>query len=481
MSEISRLKNKTFETIGLNEWGEREIIPNDFNSEIIETNQEFQNWTIPQSKIKNLFVDTITVSTSGYIKGGQTAYNTWDWFWLGYDSWAYKFSIGNANNYLTYDWTQIELYSNLSNAITLDYGSNMLLKEGGDVKFSSVAAPGACTAALVTTATGNLNNLAYTYKITFVTSSGETNLGTISNTVTVDASHKQVSLSNIPISTSIAVTARKIYRVKWVLGTNTGYHLLTTINNNITTTYTDNTADADLTGSSADNKQNDSFGKIKVDDDEIFSITSNSTYPNSFIGYKAGENNVTGYSNIFIGGYAGQDNTVGISNTFIGNFAGGDNISGNNNTSIGYNSFIKNTEGIGNVVIGSFALDANTTGDYNVAVGYCAGGSNETGDKNIFLGNCAGTYETGSDAFYVNNRDRSNTAGDKAKSILYGVMGANASDQKLTINGLLNQSVSKTPANAGASWTAGDICWDANYIYVCTATNTWKRAGIATW
>lgn len=38
-----------------------------------------------------------------------------------------------------------------------------------------------------------------------------------------------------------------------------------------------------------------------------------------------------------------------------------------------------------------------------------------------------------------------------------------------------------TPANAGASGDKGMIKWDANYIYVCTATNTWKRAGIATW
>jgi hypothetical protein len=24
--------------------------------------------------------------------------------------------------------------------------------------------------------------------------------------------------------------------------------------------------------------------------------------------------------------------------------------------------------------------------------------------------------------------------------------------------------------------TVGQICWDGNYIYVCTAANTWKRA-----
>ena len=39
----------------------------------------------------------------------------------------------------------------------------------------------------------------------------------------------------------------------------------------------------------------------------------------------------------------------------------------------------------------------------------------------------------------------------------------------------------KTPASAGATGTTGTITWDANYIYVCTATNTWKRTAIATW
>jgi hypothetical protein len=37
------------------------------------------------------------------------------------------------------------------------------------------------------------------------------------------------------------------------------------------------------------------------------------------------------------------------------------------------------------------------------------------------------------------------------------------------------------PASAAAAGTAGSIVADANYIYVCTATNTWKRVGIATW
>jgi hypothetical protein len=39
----------------------------------------------------------------------------------------------------------------------------------------------------------------------------------------------------------------------------------------------------------------------------------------------------------------------------------------------------------------------------------------------------------------------------------------------------------RTPASAAAAGNQGDICWDADYIYICTATDTWKRAALATW
>ena len=37
------------------------------------------------------------------------------------------------------------------------------------------------------------------------------------------------------------------------------------------------------------------------------------------------------------------------------------------------------------------------------------------------------------------------------------------------------------PASATATGTAGDIRYDADYIYICVATNTWKRSAITTW
>ena len=39
----------------------------------------------------------------------------------------------------------------------------------------------------------------------------------------------------------------------------------------------------------------------------------------------------------------------------------------------------------------------------------------------------------------------------------------------------------KTPASAGAAGNAGEVCWDGSYVYICTATNTWRRAAIAAW
>jgi hypothetical protein len=37
------------------------------------------------------------------------------------------------------------------------------------------------------------------------------------------------------------------------------------------------------------------------------------------------------------------------------------------------------------------------------------------------------------------------------------------------------------PASASDTGSAGTIAWDASYVYVCSATNTWLRAAIATW
>jgi hypothetical protein len=59
--------------------------------------------------------------------------------------------------------------------------------------------------------------------------------------------------------------------------------------------------------------------------------------------------------------------------------------------------------------------------------------------------------------------------------------GGNATFYNLVTAPQLRVSLSNAPASATATGSAGVIRWDTNYIYVCTATDTWKRVAIATW
>lgn len=47
--------------------------------------------------------------------------------------------------------------------------------------------------------------------------------------------------------------------------------------------------------------------------------------------------------------------------------------------------------------------------------------------------------------------------------------------------GQLQVTAPSVPATATSPGVAGTISWDANFIYVCVATNSWKRVGIAAW
>ena len=51
----------------------------------------------------------------------------------------------------------------------------------------------------------------------------------------------------------------------------------------------------------------------------------------------------------------------------------------------------------------------------------------------------------------------------------------------LIVRNLRMSAPTLVPASASATGSEGQIAWDDSYIYVCTATNTWKRVAIATW
>ena len=41
-------------------------------------------------------------------------------------------------------------------------------------------------------------------------------------------------------------------------------------------------------------------------------------------------------------------------------------------------------------------------------------------------------------------------------------------------------STPRTPASSSANGYPGEFCWDADYLYLCTGTNTWKRIELTT-
>jgi hypothetical protein len=159
---------------------------------------------------------------------------------------------------------------------------------------------------------------------------------------------------------------------------------------------------------------------------------------NSANGSAALNRNTTGGVNTPNGGVALYSNTTGNNNNASGYSTLQSNTTGYNNSADGSYALQFNTTGIYNTANGSAALWHNTTGDYNTACGSFALQSNVMGNGNTAFGFSAGRYETGSNAFYVNNVDQATTAGDKAYSLLYGTfsgVAGSTAGQSLTVNG----------------------------------------------
>ena len=61
-------------------------------------------------------------------------------------------------------------------------------------------------------------------------------------------------------------------------------------------------------------------------------------------------------------------------------------------------------------------------------------------------------------------------------------IGTTTPTEKLDVDGnAIRVRDSSTVASATAVGAVGEIRWDASYVYVCVATNTWKRTALTTW
>ncbi len=120
------------------------------------------------------------------------------------------------------------------------------------------------------------------------------------------------------------------------------------------------------------------------------------------------------------------------------------------------------------------SMGAAWYGSSNLYFGRAAGnGASEDNDAGaIYYSNYFSSLN-----FKVNGSDRMhiNSSGNLG-------LGTTAPTEKVDINSdKIRIRNSNTPSSASSTGAKGEICYDTNYVYVCVATNTWKRAALATW
>lgn len=132
----------------------------------------------------------------------------------------------------------------------------------GSMSFDALPIPGVAMLASNPTSGGSCTAGTHTWKMTFVNAVGETTTNAATAIKTCSGPNGTVPLSFIPIG-PVGTTARKIYRT--VAGNTGNYLLVTTLNDNTTTTFSDTIADGSL-GAAAPTTNTTAQGKLQVQD-----------------------------------------------------------------------------------------------------------------------------------------------------------------------------------------------------------------------
>jgi len=331
--------------------------------------------------------------------------------------------------------------TNTTDAIYSDMGLN----------FIQVPDPSAPTLSLIADSSGLLSIGVYNYRITFITDIGETHTSA-SASITTDTNNKKV-LVTMPTSDDARVIGRKIYRTA-VNQATTVEKLVTTINDNTATTYTDNIPDASL-GIQRFWGPNTTSKQIMVNGARSLLLDSKAT----IVGNLSGVNITTSGEPTLFGTCAGWKLTTGSYNTLIGASSGAAITTGGSNTAIGRSSLYRVTTTSNNVAIGMNALEQSTGASNMTCIGRSSGGTSVSGTGCVFLGYQSGYYETGSNKLFIDNQSRTNEEDARVKALIYGGFDASTANQFLNINGTLQAlSYKSSDGSTGAtgSFTSND-------------------------
>ena len=234
-------------------------------------------------------------------------------------------------------------------------------------------------------------------------------------------------------------------------------------------------------GTPTDVTKNITIDGLKTFIKGIFPFLFNTT---SLTGIQSSGNTASGNRSIAIGQSTtasgnistamGESTTAsGISSTAMGENT---TASGTSSTAMG-----NETEAVG---ASSTAMGESTTasGDYSTVMGQNTTASGESstamGQYNVLnTGDNPTSYDATNTAFSVGNGTSEGSRSDAFKVLFNGTTTIAGS---LTSESLNVPALNTAPASATSAGTLGSIRFTADYIYVCVATNTWKRVAIVT-
>ncbi|HAE36356.1 TPA: hypothetical protein DCX66_00960, partial [Candidatus Nomurabacteria bacterium] len=345
------------------------------------------------------------------------------------------------------------------------------------------------TLTAVVSSGGGVDSGDHIYFVTFYTAFGETS-SKYTGTITTTAGNNTVTLT-IPTSTDPRVVGRKIYRTKANFYHSAEY-LLTTITNNIDTTYIDTVADSTLSGIQGlafyrSNKTtnyftvNGSRSMVLGDRETYFGLGAGNAVTSggghTLFGANAGQSMTTGTYNIAIGVNTGTGITTGSRNTLIGYYSLNNGEGASNNVAIGHAAMIYNkgqeniaigsqtlngvsstTNTTRNIALGNLAMYSIVSGGYNTSIGPYSLYGLTTGSSNISLGYQSGRYiadgstvNTTSDYSLYLGQDTKAGADNNQNEIVIGYNAIGAGSNTIRLG---NTSVLRTYA-AGLNLSAG--------------------------
>jgi hypothetical protein len=195
-------------------------------------------------------------------------------------------------------------------------------------------------------------------------------------------------------------------------------------------------------------------------------------------------NSATIFANTIMKSYVDLANTIQLAQLTSANTIQSAQIASANLGMVGYVDNAVSTANIGiigYVGVGNTIQSQQITAANLGIIGYV---DNKVSTANIgiigYIGSQVSTANIGMKG-YVDNQTYSNVQVTTYLPTYSGNVTNLITSGNLAVFGNIFVLSTYVPTLANSTGLAGQVIWDSNYIYICVATNTWKRANVAAW